>query len=257
MLYVHGWPASGATFRRLLPHLADRFTCHLIDLPGAGDSRWTADPSPSIGGHIAALREVVDLLGLDGFGVVGHDSGGLIARHALGGDPRVRAMALIDTEHPNDPSLLFRAFAASRHTPGGAAVLRFVTEHPRVARNRFVFGGAFVDRSLLGGDFDEFFLRPLREDAARRDAAVSILRSFGLGYVRSLAGIHPRIEVPVRLVWGERDPFFPVRRAREMVGQFPDASLTVVAGAALFSHEERPLEVATAVAEGLAVLDAG
>ena len=32
--------------------------------------------------------------------MVGHDSGGLIARHALVGDPRLRAMALLDTEQP-------------------------------------------------------------------------------------------------------------------------------------------------------------
>ena len=38
MLFVHGWPVSGATFRRLLPHLTEHVTCHLLDLPGAGDS---------------------------------------------------------------------------------------------------------------------------------------------------------------------------------------------------------------------------
>ena len=41
VLFVHGWPVSGATFRTLLPHLADHVTCHVIDLPGAGSSRFT------------------------------------------------------------------------------------------------------------------------------------------------------------------------------------------------------------------------
>lgn len=53
--------------------------------------------------------------------------------------------------------------------------------------------------------------------------------------------------MPVALVWGDRDPFFPVGRAREMADSFPDASLTVVEGAGLFSHEERPAEVAAAL----------
>ena len=43
VLFVHGWPVSGATFRRLLPHLVDHVTCHVIDLPGAGSSRFMAD----------------------------------------------------------------------------------------------------------------------------------------------------------------------------------------------------------------------
>ena len=38
VLFVHGWPVSGATFRTLLPHLVDRVTCHIIDLPAAGSS---------------------------------------------------------------------------------------------------------------------------------------------------------------------------------------------------------------------------
>ena len=43
MLFVHGWPVSGATFRTLLPYLVEHVTCHLIDLPGAGSSRFDAD----------------------------------------------------------------------------------------------------------------------------------------------------------------------------------------------------------------------
>jgi haloalkane dehalogenase len=49
------------------------------------------------------------------------------------------------------------------------------------------------------------------------------------------------------LVWGDKDPFFPVERARAMVPQFPDAQLSVIEGAGLFSHEERPAEVAQAL----------
>ena len=110
VLFVHGWPVSGATFRTLLPHLADQVTCHLIDLPGAGSSRWTADTPLSIASHIAAVRSVVDQLGFDSVAVVGHDSGGLIARHALAGDPRLRALGLIDTEQTSGPSWRFRTF---------------------------------------------------------------------------------------------------------------------------------------------------
>ena len=35
--------------------------------------------------HIETVRRVVDRLGLNQVAVVGHDSGGLIARHALAG----------------------------------------------------------------------------------------------------------------------------------------------------------------------------
>lgn len=60
-------------------------------------------------------------------------------------------------------------------------------------------------------------------------------------------GAHRRIDVPVQLVWGDHDPFFPIAWAEDMVATFPDAQLAVIEGGALFCHEERPAEVATAL----------
>ncbi len=247
VLFVHGWPVSGATFRRLLPHLVGHVRCHVVDLPGAGSSRFTADAPLSIGGHIDAVRRVVDVLGLDRLAVVGHDSGGMIARHALAGDERVVAMGLIDTEAPQGMSLRFRLFVANRWIPGFGAALGWLAGRPRLRRNGFVLGDAFVDRSLLDGEFDEFFLRPLATDPARRAAAMQVLRSFEFRFVHELGSLHRRITVPVQLVWGEHDKFFPVEQARKMAATFADAGLTVIPGAGLFCHEERPAEVAAAL----------
>ena len=247
VLLVHGWPVSGATFRMLLPHLADHVTCHVLDLLGAGSSRFAPDAPLSLDQHIESVRRAVDLLGLSDVAVVGHDSGGMIARHALAGDDRVTGMGLIDTEQPQGMSWRFRLFLANRHVPGFGSALGWLAGRPRLRRNGFVLGDAFVDRSLLDGDFDDLFLRPLATDPERRAAAIRVLRSFHPHHVADLEGLHRRIAVPVQLVWGEQDRFFPVARAREMVGTFPDARLAVIPGAGLFAHEERPAEVAAAL----------
>ena len=247
VLFVHGWPVSGATFRTLLPHLTEHVTCHVIDLPGSGSSRFSADTTLSLGQHITTVRRVLDLLELDDVAVVGHDSGGMIARHAVAGDPRVRAMGLIDTEQPQGLSWRFRLFLAARHAPGLGAGLGWVTGRPRIRRNPLVFGATFADSSLLDGEFDEFFLQPLHESPERRDAAVRILRSFDHKYLRDLDRLHQQITVPVQLVWGDQDAFLPLEWAEQMVGTFPDAQLAVIEGAGLFSHEERPAQVAAAL----------
>lgn len=246
VLFVHGWPVDGATFRSLLPHLAEHVTCHLIDLPGAGSSRFTGATPVTPDHHIRSLPRVLDLLGLDDVAVVGHDSGGLIARHALAGDPRVRSMGLIDTELPTI-GWRFRAFVATGRLPGVAAGLRQVARSPRIRRNRLVLGRAFADRSRLDGDFDDLFLRPLREDPERLAAAVRTLRGFDLRLVHDLPRVHARIAVPVQLVWGAEDAFFPVADAEAAVASFPDARLAVIGDAGLFAHEERPREVAQAL----------
>lgn len=246
VLFVHGWPVSGATWRNLLPHLVDDVTCHVIDLPSAGSSRFDATTPISIERHIESVRRTVDLLELERVAVVGHDSGGLIARHAMVGDARLFAMGLINTE-PADPSWRFRSFLAARHLPGLGAGLGWVAGHPRIRRSKAVFGDAFVDRSLLDGDFAEFFFDPLHHEAARRNAAAAVLKSFDMRFVTELADIHRRIDVPVKLVWGDQDPFFPVERARSMVNEFPNASIDIIEAAGLFSHEEDPARVATSL----------
>ena len=247
VLFVHGWPVSGATFRKLLPRLSRDLTCHIIDFPGAGSSRFDADTHLSIDQHIATVRRVVELLELDQFAVVGHDSGGLIARHALAGDRRVRSMALIDTEQPNGLSWRFRSFIAIKNVPGVGGALGWIAGQSRIRRSQLVFGDSFVDSSLLDGEFDEFFLQPLHTSPDRRAAAIKVLRSFDVRQIDQLAELHRRVDVPVQLVWGARDRFFPVARAEAMVTTFPDARLSVIEDASLFSHEERPAEVAEAL----------
>ena len=249
VLFVHGWPVSGATYRTVMPFLTPHVTCHVIDLVGAGSSGFDAETPVSIDGHVTAVRRVVDELGVTDLAVVGHDSGGMIARHALAGDPRVRSMVMIDTEQPAGLTWRFKSFLLGRHLPGYGRVLGWLVGRPRLRRLPLVFGGAFCDRTLLDGEFDEFFLQPLHTDPVALGAAVRLLDSFDTRYVDELVDVHRRIDVPVHLVWGAHDPFFPVAAAREMVDTFADARLTVIDGASLFSHEERPAEAAAAILE--------
>jgi haloalkane dehalogenase len=247
VLFVHGWPMHGATFRKLLPHLVDHVTCHVIDLPGAGSSNYDSTTNLSIANHIHSVRRTVELLGLDKVAVVGHDSGGLIARHAMVGDERLRAMGLIDTEVSGSMPWRFRSFIAARHLPGVGKALGWLAGQERLRKNKFVFGDSVVDRSMLDGEFDEFFMQPLHASAAVQSATAKLFKSFDLNDIKTLRDVHRRIDVPVRLVWGAEDRFLPVVSARRMVGDFPDAGLSEISGAGLFSHEEKPAEVAAAL----------
>lgn len=250
VLFVHGWPVSGATFRSLLPHLTPHVTCHVIDLPGAGDSRFDPATKLTIGSHVTAIQRVIDDLGVDRLAVVGHDSGGLFVRHAVAGDPRIRAVGLIDTEQLR-LSLRFRSFLLAKYTPGLGRALGLVARSRWIWRRRAVFGAAFHDRSFMDGEFDEFFLRPLGSSRDQQRVQATLLRSFDTAYIERLGEVHRAITAPVQLVWGRHDVFFPAKRAEEMVGSFPYAKLAVIDDAGTFSHEEKPAEVAAAL---LAVL---
>jgi pimeloyl-ACP methyl ester carboxylesterase len=248
VLFVHGWPVSGATFRSLLPHLAPHVRCHVVDLVGAGDSRFDRSVRLDVSEHAAAVRVVVDVLDVDTIALVAHDSGGLIARHALADDARVRAWGLVDTEQPQGASRRFRSFLQVRRLPRFEHLLSIVLNQPTLRRARLVLGDAFTDRALLDGEFTEFFLAPLATDSDRLWAAGELLRSFDLAALDNLGDLHARMNAPVRLVWGSDDPFFPLEWTRDMLGGFGGpAALHVIEGGKLFVHEEYPRQTAEAL----------
>ena len=248
VVFSHGWPVTSATWRCLLPYLAEHVTCHLFDYPGAGDSQFDRTTTFSVEGHAETLRRTVDALGLDRFGVVGQDSGGMIARLALAGDERVHGWGLVATEQPPKPGWRFRSFVALRLVPGFEGLLGLAMSTPWLRRNPLVLGDVFADKRRLDGEFAEFFAHPLRDDREKLWAAGQLLRNFDLDLFAQLSECHRKIETPVQLVWGDRDPFFPVARTREMMSEFAGpVDLEVIDGASLFVHEEFPGPVANAL----------
>ncbi len=248
VLFVHGWPMNGATFRGLLPHLVPHARCHVLDLVGAGASRFDRMSRLDLRSHAASVRRVVDELGLDDVAVVGHDSGGLVARLALAGDPRVRAWGLVETELPPTPNWRFRAFFVPRRLPGLEAVLGRALSTRRLRRSRFVLGAAYEDLAAVDAEVDELVLGPLATEPLRRWAVAELLREFDLRLFDELPRLHRDITVPVQMVWGGADVFFPVAQARATLPGFGGpAGLLVVDGGRVFVHEEHPRTVAEAL----------
>lgn len=81
LLLLHGHPRTHATWHRVAPILADRFTVVCPDLRGFGQSSKPIDtPDHSGSSKRAKAQDCVDLmrhLGFDRFELVGHDRGGL------------------------------------------------------------------------------------------------------------------------------------------------------------------------------------
>lgn len=247
VVFVHGWPLTAATFRHLIPRLADAFTCHLVDLPGAGLTEHGPDTSMiNLSAHAATVRAAIDALGLAGYALVAHDSGGLIARMVAAGDPaRVRALVLGNTEIPGHAPWLVTAYALAARLPGGTRLIGALMRSRTVRRSRLAFRGCFADPSYLDGDFHDLFVAPLLSSPRARAAQLSLLRTIHSSDVERLVDAHARISAPVQLVWGTDDPFFPIDKARGMLEQFAGpARLDPIEGGKLFAHEDRAADFA-------------
>lgn len=243
LLFVHGWPMSGVTYRGLIEELQGEFTCYVPDLPGAGDSPWAPRFKDSFEDFGKLLSGFTQALNLDNLGVIGFDSGGAVARVFAANSPdRVRALALTNTEVPNHPLPLVRAFQIAAAVPGAGWAFRRLLGSRAYLRSKYGFAGTFANLELLDGEFHETSIAPLLRDTS---GALNVLRNADLGITHRLDELHQRIDTPLLCIWGDRDPFFPVEGARRMVEQWPNqAHLEVLRGQKLFVHEEAHREVA-------------
>lgn len=104
VLLIHGSGASGASWNRVVPALAEQRRVLRVDLPGCGKSPPT--PSYDVPLQAGRLAALLDDLGLRSVTVAGHSSGGYVATALAERRPDlVGALALVSTG-PNPDALL-------------------------------------------------------------------------------------------------------------------------------------------------------
>lgn len=240
LLLLHGTGTAASSWQPLLPRLASRFRCIAPDLPGHGGTEAPPPSQLTLPAMTAAVADLVRALRADPLLVVGHSAGAAIAaRAALDGLLSPAGVAGLN------PALVF-PFAAP------AALLRPFTAWlagtewvSRLAAARLASPAA-VDRLFRQAG------SPPPPDAATRYAALaanpahirSALAMMANWDVRPVAADLPRLAVPLLLVTGDRDPWFPPAVIGRLAATVPTASHATVPATGHFSHEERPDEVA-------------
>lgn len=240
LVLVHGWPADARTWRRVVPLLSEHFTCHLIDLPGAGRSTWTDDTPRGVAGLTRALAEAVDAMELGArFGLVAFDSGGGFARKVAAERPeRIAGLVLGNTETPGDHSRLFLAALRNGRRPGAKAALWLSLQLPWAREKAWTTS---TRDPGLRRELAELFSRPMARDRRRFAGAFVLAEGLSAEDFDGCAEAHRRITAPVRLVWGTDDPWFRLDAARRMVPQLAGpTTLVELPGGRLFAHEEFP-----------------
>jgi pimeloyl-ACP methyl ester carboxylesterase len=248
LLLLHGWPLSSSSFGRLVPLLAEHFTCVLPDTPGLGETEWHEGTDFRFAAQAETLRRFADAIGLAGCSILAFDTGATIARQLALIDPRrVRRLVLLNTEIPGHRPPFVRLFQRTLRLPGSRLAMRALLRSRTLRRSSLGFGGCFADLDLLDGEFHARVVTPLVASSRRLEGARRYLAGIDWELVDGLARRHREIAAPVLFVWGEDDPTFPIARAREMVPQLGNCrGLVTVPRARLLVHEEQPAAVAGA-----------
>jgi haloalkane dehalogenase len=254
VVFVHGWPLHGLTWRHTARALADRYRCHLFDLPGAGASVWSRQTPFGIAAHASALQKAIDALGLERFALVGHDSGAAVSRYvAAAAGARVWGNVVSGSEIPGHRPWLVVLMLMMGLLPGQRVGARTLLGTRWLRRSRLVFGACFHDVDRAEGEFQELFVEPLLRSDRALAGQMRLPAAWRWAEVDALAERHAQIVAPTLLLWGEGDPYFPAHKARAMAPQFAGgATFRSWPDARLFPHEEHPERFAQEVGAFLA-----
>jgi pimeloyl-ACP methyl ester carboxylesterase len=241
IVLIHGMAGSSATWRFVMPALAERFTVVAPDLLGHGKS---AKPRGdySLGALASNVRDVLVALEIDRATIVGQSLGGGVAlQFAYQFPERAERLVLVSSGGLGEEvALLLRLLSL----PGAEYVLPLACHRWAHEAGSSVFGwlrrvglrpGAHLDEMLQSyGSLSE---------AETRAAFVQTLRS-----VVDVAGqrvsaadrLYLAAQLPTLIVWGERDHIIPVQQAHDAHAAIPGSRLCIFDGVGHFPHCEEP-----------------
>lgn len=216
LLLIHGWAMHGGLFAPLVDRLAERYTLHLVDLPGHGHSRDAATPLEPAAVAAELLDRVPDAVWL------GWSLGGLFAlRAALDHPARVRGLVMVAS------SPCFVAKADWPHGVGGTLFGDFGNALRDDFRGTL---DGFLALEALGSAHAQDELRALRQQAFARGEPTADALIDGLALLDrfDLRDELPRLTVPSLWISGRRDRLVPARAMPAAAALAPHARSVVI-----------------------------
>lgn len=253
VVLIHGWPESSATWAPVLPLLPDDWHVIAPDLRGLGDAPRSEEPASY---HKNALAQdvlaIVDALDVQGFDLVGHDWGGIVAQEvALAAPVRVRTLGISNIAIINNLETNRRIAAQPNRYVWYQHFMQSSLPEALIPGNERAFLREFL-RMSHGRVFPEALLDEYSRCyaiAGTARSAAQLYRTYrdDIARWRSL-GAH-RFEMPAAYLFGERDVVITPAYLEGAEHCFRDLQIQRI-DAGHFVQEEQP----EAFADGLRAL---
>ncbi len=220
VVILHGLLDSAEGWTRLAERVSA--PCIAIDLPGFGHS----DPSPhgSVSGYARDVADVLEMLGIERFTLVGHSLGGAVAAALVELIPsRVSSLVLLA---PAGFGRIPLAEAAS--LPGVRNLVQ--ASLPLVLSSRRAVTAGFVKMVTNGEQPEPDVVERVTKRAGDLVAGAREGTRAVVEAGRAADAFHRRrlgYDGPVRAVWGDRDRLVPVAHRHGVKRAFPHARIEV------------------------------
>src|SRR5258707_5853415 len=243
-LFVHGYPLNGFQWRGALDRLQAHRRCIAPDVMGLGYTQTPEGQTISPATQAQMLALLLDSLHIDSVDLVANDSGGLVSQVFVAKYPhRVRTLLLtncdVDQTSPPPPFLPFIELAKK-----GTLVDRFIVSQlndKQLARSPKGLGAAYTYPDRLTDETIETYFRPIVETPLKKTQMQEYTISLGINPLIAIREDLRRWKGPARIVWGLKDPIFPVESAEWLDKTLPGSrGVRKLEEANLFFPEEMP-----------------
>lgn len=248
IVLMHGFPDNLHLYDRLVPHLAGRRVV-VFDFLGWGSSDKPEGYPYTADNQARDLDAVVAHLGLESMVPVAHDASGPPAIDwALWHPERTAALVLLNTYYgrtlaarPPEAIFLFS-------TPGLRNIARFVSKRFDLFRRMYWWqvGKRFIQDEQVRKEFVPLLYEQFAATPSTKPAFFSLNADLRRT-LRSRVGAEPEMRAfgrPVRIIFGEADPYLNADVARHFHGLFPNSELFLLPEARHFPQLDEPEEVA-------------
>jgi pimeloyl-ACP methyl ester carboxylesterase len=231
IVYCHGNPTHGEDW---LPFLERGGPALAIDMPGWGRSDRPADFDYSMYGLSAFLERCLDELGVSRRKLVVHDWGGLALIGAQRRPDLVERLVIANSV-PLLPGYRWHWIAQLwRRRPLG----EFLNATTTKASMALLMRQARGDRGPMPPEFVEMVWS--RWDKGTRRATLDLYRHADPDRLAAAGRDLGKLACPALVLWGERDPYLPIRFAEAYAAALPDARLELIPGAGHWPWIDQP-----------------
>jgi pimeloyl-ACP methyl ester carboxylesterase len=254
---MHGFPDNLHIWDDLVPYLvASGRRVVTFDFLGFGASDKPAGAAYSFRQQLGDLETVVGHLGLGRIVPVAHDSSGMAAlNYALTHRDGVESVIMLNSAYSEDSTVLWPEMITLFATPSLQPLAVAIAQNPE----QFGWLLQWQQKRFLDAlpeaqkpHFTTFMGPLIRENFVAQPGAgpafVQLAAEFFDEHARNakhLAALKA-LDIPVKLIWGEYDPYFPVSMAERRQAQLRNASLTVIQ-AGHWLQADAPAQVAKAM----------
>ncbi|HEY4428475.1 MAG TPA: alpha/beta hydrolase [Solirubrobacteraceae bacterium] len=248
---LHSAMLSHKEWEPAVEQLADRYRVVLPDLPLHGDSEdrtthpYTIDWFAEVLGGFAA--EVLGPRPL----MAGHDAGAEILLHAvLAGRVHPSRLVLMPNRLHAPPTrrllrATWRVAAQAAVVPGLDRLLSHATKAVFTPQRAI---GLSARSNPAAGDLVRHAFADVPGNSSLARSWARYARAWPRGAQRHLLELYPRLDMPVLLLWADRDPLYPIAAAEEALRLLPNGQLRVLESTGFLMAYDDPVGLARELA---------